>query len=170
MAAGELPMAKIIAAALALYSAFLIQSSLPILPSRIPVHFNAAGQPNGWGSPQTLWVMLVFQLLVVGAVLSIPFLSRKFPASVHLGTQRFSDLTPEQRGRALPLLDKMGGWMSVATSLFFVFLIRESIRAAESSHPQFHAGWAAVLFVGGMVGVAFYYLRRINKAAQAAEG
>jgi hypothetical protein len=163
-------MAKIIAAALAFYSAFLIQTSLPSLPSRIPVHFNSAGQPNGWGGPGTLWVMLVFQLLVAGAMVSISFWGRKFPGSVHLGTQRFSDLTPVQRECALPLLDQMGGWMSVATSLFFVFLIRESIRAAESSHPEFHAGWAAVLFVVGMVGVAFYYLRRINKAAQAVDG
>ena len=163
-------MAKIIAAALAFYSAFLIQTRLPSLPSRIPVHFNSAGQPDGWGGPGTLWVMLVFQVLVAGAVLSISFWGRKFPGSVHLGTQRFSDFAPEKRERALPLLDQMGGWMSVATSLFFVFLIRESIRAAESHHPEFHAGWAAVLFVVGMVGVAFYYLRRINKAAQAVEG
>ena len=163
-------MPKIIAAVLALYSAFLIQTSLPGLPGRIPVHFNAAGQPDGWGGPQTLWVMLFFQLLVAVAMLSVSFWGRKFPGSVHLGARRFSDLTPEQRERALPLLDQMAGWMSVAVSLFFVFLIRESIRAAESSNPEFHAGWAAVLFVGGMVVLAFYYLRSINKAVEPAEG
>lgn len=48
-------MAKIVAATLAIYSAFLIQTSLPGLPARIPVHFNSSGQPNGWGSPHTLW-------------------------------------------------------------------------------------------------------------------
>ncbi len=46
-------MSKIVAAALALYSYFLIQTSLPNLPSRIPVHFNVAGQPDGWGNPST---------------------------------------------------------------------------------------------------------------------
>ena len=162
-------MPKIVAAVLAIYSAFLIQISMPNLPARIPVHFNAAGQPNGWGSPHTLWVLLFFQVLVAGSMLSVSIWGRKFPSSVHLGTRRFSDLTPDQRERALPLLDQMSGWMSVAVSLFFVFIIRESIRAAESSNPEFHAGWAAVLFVGGMVVVAFYYLRRINKAAGATE-
>lgn len=161
-------MPKIVVLALTIYSAFLIQTSLPNLPSRIPVHFNAAGQPNGWGSPQTLWVLLAFQAFTALAMLSISFWGRHFPGSVHLGARRFSDLTPEQRERALPLLDQMAGWMSVAVSLFFVFLIRESIRAAGSSTPQFHAGWAAALFVGGMVGVAFLYLRRINKTAGAA--
>ena len=145
-------MAKIVAAVLAIYSAFLIQTSLPGLPARIPVHFNASGQPNGWGSPHTLWVLLIFQVLVAGVMLSMSLWGRRFPGSVHLGTRRLSDLTVEQRERVRPLLDQMAGWMSVAASLFFVFLIRESIRAAQSSNPRFHAGWAAVLFVGGMVG------------------
>jgi uncharacterized membrane protein len=163
-------MAKIVAAALAIYSAFLIQTSLPGLPARIPVHFNAAGQPNGWGSPHTLWVLLVFQVLVAGVLMLMPLWGRRFPGSIHLGTQRLSDFTPEQRERIWPLLDQMSGWLGVMTSLFFVFLIRESIRAAGSSHPRFHAGWAAVLFVVGMVGLPFYYLRRINKTVEAAEG
>jgi uncharacterized membrane protein len=163
-------MAKIVAAALAIYSAFLIQASLPSLPARIPVHFNAAGQPNRWGSLDTLWVLLVFQVLVAGVMLSVSFWGRRFPGSVHLGTQRLSDLTPEQRERVWLLLDQMAGWMSVAASLFFVFIIRQSIRAAKSCNPEFHAGWAAVLFVGGIVGVGFYYLRRINKTAATVEG
>jgi len=159
-------MAKIVAAVLAVYSAFLIETSLPGLPARIPVHFNASGQPNGWGSPHTLWMLLVFQVLVAGVMLSMSLWGRRFPGSVHLGTRRFSDLTPEQRELALPLLDQMAGWMSVAASLFFVFIIRESIRAAESSNPEFHAGWAAVLFVGAMVGLAIYFVSRINREAQ----
>jgi len=163
-------MPKIVAAVLALCSAFLIQRSLPNLPARIPVHFNGAGKPNGWGSPHTLWVLLVFQVLLAGILLSMSLWGRRFPGSIHLGTQRLSDFTPEQRERIWPLLDQMSGWLSVMTSLFFVFIIRESIQAAESSNPEFHAGWAAVLFVVGMVGLAFYYLRRISKMALAAEG
>jgi uncharacterized membrane protein len=170
MAAGGSPMPKIVAAVLALYSAFLIQMSLPHLPARIPVHFNGAGKPNGWGSPHTLWVLLGFQVLSAVVLLSMSLWGRRFPGSIHLGTKRLSDFTPEQRERVWPLLDQMSEWLSVMTSLFFVFIIRESIRAAESSNPEFHAGWAAVLFVGGMVGVAFYYLRRISNTAGPAEG
>ncbi len=163
-------MPKIVAAVLAIYSAFLIQLSLPNLPARIPVHFNGAGKPNGWGSPHTLWVLLVFQMLLAGIMLSMSLWGRRFPGSIHLGTRRLSDFTPEQRERIWPLLDQMAGWLSVMTSLLFVFIIRESIRAAESSNPEFHAGWAAPLFVVGMVGLAFYYLRRISKTAVAPEG
>ena len=161
-------MSKIVAAALVLYSYFLIQTSLPNLPSRIPVHFNLAGQPNGWGSPNTLWVLLGFQVLVCGVMLLMSAWGRRSPGSVHLGARSLSDFTPEQRELVLPLLDQLGGWMSVITGLFFVFIIRESIRAAGSVSPQFHVGWAAALFIVGMMGVAVYYVRRINRVARAA--
>ena len=162
-------MPKIVAAALALYSAYLIQTSLANLPPRIPVHFNAAGQPNGWGSPQTLWVLLAFQVLVALVMLSISVWSRRFPGSVNLGSQKLSDYAPEQRESILPLLDRMAGWLSVFTSLFFVVIISEAIPAAGSPHPQFHVGRAAVLFVICMVGVAFYYVWVIKRVARSAQ-
>jgi uncharacterized membrane protein len=159
-------MPKIIAAALAIYSSFLIQSSLPHLPARIPIHFNMAGQPTGWGSPRTLWVLLAFQVLLAVLMLSILFWGRRFPGAVNLGTRSLGDYTPEQRERIWPLLDQMAGWMCVATSLFFVYLIRESIRAVGSPNPRFHSGWVPLLFVGGMAGLVIYFVSRINREAQ----
>ena len=159
-------MARIVAAVLAVYSFFLVQTSLPHLPSRIPIHFNLAGEPNGWGSPHTLWVLLFFQVLVTGVMLSMSFWGRRFPGTVSLGTRNLGDYTPEQRERVWPLLDQMAGWMGVATSLFFVYLIREAIRAAESSHPRFRMGWLPLVFVGGMVGLAICFVSRINREAK----
>ena len=161
-------MTKFVAAVLALYSCILIETSLPHLPSRIPVHFNLAGQPDGWGSPHTLWVLLGSQVLIAGLLLSMSIWGRRFPQAVHLGTRRLSDFTPAQRQRVWPLLDQMAGWMSVAAGLFFVDIIRESIRAAESSRPRFHQAGAPLVFVVVMVGLALYYMWRINKAANAA--
>jgi len=163
-------MPKIVAAALAIYSYFLIQTSLPNLPPHIPTHFNFAGQPDGWGSPHTLWVLLAFQVLTACAMLSISIWARRFPKTVHFGTRRFSDCTPEQRELILPLLDKLAGFMSVITSLFFIVLIREAIRAAGATRPQFHQGWAPVLFVGGMVGLSLYFVWRMDKVVKATQG
>ncbi|HEV2245610.1 MAG TPA: DUF1648 domain-containing protein [Terriglobia bacterium] len=159
-------MARIVAAILAVYSFFLVQASLPRLPARIPIHFNMAGEPNGWGSPRTLWLLLAFQVLLAAVMLSVSYWARRFPAAVHLGTRNLSDFTPEQRERVWPLLDQLAGWMGVATSLFFVYLIRESIRAAESPSPRFHSGWVPLLFAGGMAGLAIYFVSRINREAR----
>ncbi|HKT11929.1 MAG TPA: DUF1648 domain-containing protein [Terriglobia bacterium] len=160
-------MARIVAAVLAVYSFFLIQTSVPHLPARIAIHFDMAGRPNGWGGPRTLWVLFFFQVLVTGVMLSIPFWGRRFPGSVHLGSRSLGDYTPEQRERIWPFLEQMAGWMGAATSLFFVWLIREAIRAAQSPEPQFHMGWLPLAYVAGLAGVVIYFALRINREAQA---
>lgn len=156
-------MFKIVTAGLAIYSFFLIQSNIPDLPSRIPTHFNMAGQPDGWGSPQTLWMLFAFQVLVACVMLSGAIWCRRFPQLAHLGTRRLSDFKPEQRERILPLLERMGGLMSIVTSLFFIYLIREAIRAADSSNPELHQGWAVALFVASMIGISLYYVWCMRK-------
>lgn len=160
-------MLKVVAAALALYSYFLIQTSLPHLPARIPTHFNLAGKPDGLGSPHALWLVFGTQVLIAGLMLLIPFLGRRIPGAVHLGTRRLSDYTPEQRELIMPLLEQMAGLMSVAVGLFFVYVIREMIRAAEQPGSKTHIGWAAGLFAGGMVGVSLCYMRRMSRVAKA---
>ncbi len=162
-------MLKVVAAALALYSYFLIQSSLPRLPAHIPTHFNLAGKPDGWGSPHVLWLLLGTQVLIAGLMLFIPFLGRRIPGAVHLGSRKLSDFTPEQRELVMPLLEQMAGVMSVAASLFFAYLIREMIRAAEQPGSKTHPGWAAGLFAGSLVGVSLYYTRRIDRVAKDAQ-
>jgi len=162
-------MPKIVAAALALYSFFLIESTLPSLPSRIPTHFNFAGEPDQWGSPHMLWILLVLQVLLASILLSIPAWGRRFPQAVHLGTRNLSDFTSEQREHIMPLLKNMAGFMSVAASLFFIYLIRETIRVAEHPHSRMRMGWAAGFFVAGMVGISLYYLLRINAVVKDAQ-
>lgn len=102
-------MLRLISLAMMLYSYFLVRTRLPELPQRIPTHFNAAGEPNGWGSPDTLWTLLGAQVLVSVVFLGVPYLGQRFPQTVNLGLRRLSDYTPEQRLRILPLLhDWMG--------------------------------------------------------------
>lgn len=162
-------MFKILAAALGLYSYLLIETSLPQLPSRIPTHFNLAGQPDGWGSPRILWVMLGIQVLTAGLMLFIPFLGRRFPGSVHFGSRRLSDFTPEQRERVAPLLEQMAGCMSAAVSIFFVYIIREMVRTAEQPDSRARIGWATGLFVAGLAGLAIHFVRRMSQAVKAVE-
>lgn len=157
-------MKLLIALLLVLYSFFLIRTKIPRLPARIPTHFNAAGQANGWGSPESLWHLLLAQILTCGLPLLIPALARSRPGMVHLGTRNLSDFTPAQRERIMPLLSDMVGSMSVLLGCLFCVLVRETIHAALSAHPYFSPGWVGV-FLAGMAALLFYYLRRIYAAA-----
>ena len=158
-------MQRLITFGLAFYSLFLIKTNIPRLPARIPTHFNAAGEADGWGSPDTLWFLLLVQVLTGGLFLVVPLLARRFPGTVNVGFRKLSDFAPAQRERIMPFLTDMMGYMSVLLSLLFCILLRETIHAASSSHPHFAPWWEFGLFLAGTAATLIYYLRRINAAA-----
>ncbi len=158
-------MQRLAAIGLACYSLFLIVTNLPRLPARIPTHFNAGGEADGWGSPDTLWFLLLIQVLTCGVFLLVPLLARRFPGAVNLGTRRLSDFTPAQRERIMPVLDDMMGYMSVLLSLLFAFLVRGTIQAAFSAHPRLAPWWILVVFLATFAATIIYYLRRIFAVA-----
>ncbi len=162
-------MQRLIAIGLAFYSFFLIKTNIPRLPTRIPTHFNAAGEADGWGSPDTLWSLLLIQALTCGLFLVIPLLGRRFPESVNLGFRNLSDFTPAQRERIMPFLTDMMGYVSVLLSLLFCILLRDIIHAASSSHPHISLWWELGLFLTSIAVTIIYYIRRIFAVANETE-
>ena len=160
-------MLQLISLVMVIYSYFLIQTSLPRLPRSIPTHFNAAGVADGWGSPDTLWILLVVQILTSVGFLAVPYLGQRFPQTVNLGLRKLSDYSPEQRIRILPLLGEMMGFLSVGTNMFFAFLLHEIIQAAAQPIPRIHVLLPLGLLLGGALGITLYYLDRIRRAAKA---
>jgi len=67
-------MLQLISLVMVIYSYFLIQTNISKLPRLIPTHFNAAGVANGWGSPDTLWILLGAQALTTVVFLAVPYL------------------------------------------------------------------------------------------------
>jgi uncharacterized membrane protein len=159
-------MLRLISLVLMLYSYFLIHTSLPKLPPRIPTHFDAAGEANGWGSPDTLWFLLVAQVFTGVVFLTVPYMGRRFPGIVSLGTRRLSDYTPAQQARILPLLHDMMGYLSFLVNMFFVFMLRQIIGAATQPHPRLPMAWPLGLFLSGTLFLSLYYLRRITRTAK----
>jgi uncharacterized membrane protein len=158
-------MHRLITLALAIYSYFLIKTNIPVLPARIPTHFNAAGEANGWGSPDTLWFLLLVQVLLCGLLLAMPLIGAHFPGSVHLWNRRLSDFEPEARERITPLFTDMMGIQSVLLGLLFSRFLYEIIQAASSSQPHFSPKWELGLFLASTAVTLIYYLRRIKAAA-----
>jgi len=160
-------MQRVITLVVALYSFFLIESNIHNLPARIPTHFNAAGEADGWGSPNTLWVLLLSQVLVGGLFLTIPLLARRFPSNVNLGSVKLSDLSPEQQDRVIPLFINMMGNMSVLVCLLLAFILHGTIQAALPPHPRLAPGWVLGCFLACIAVNMIYYLIRIFEARNA---
>jgi uncharacterized membrane protein len=159
-------MLQLISIAMVVYSYFLIQTDLPNLPQRIPTHFNAAGVADGWGSPDTLWVLLGAQALTCAVFLIMPYVGQRFPGAIHLGTRRLSDFSPAQRLRMLPMLNTMAAYLCIVMNLFFVVMLHRVIQAATQPIPHLEVFWPMALLLGGTLGIILYYLAKFSRIAQ----
>jgi len=150
------------AAVLIVYSTLLIQKAMPDLPERIPTSFNIHGQPTSVSRPETLWLLLAGEALIVGLLLAIPYLARYAPQWVSLGKDRLSGFSPVGQGRVIGLLESATGWMAVAFGLFFSNLIRQMIAAAmdSASRPSL---WMVPVFVIAFLGVFVYFAWRYTQ-------
>ncbi len=96
------------------------------LPGRVAVHFDAAGRPNGWGSP--LW-MLVLPVIGVGLYALLTTVVR-FPSAFNYPVQ----VTAENRPRLEALAVEMIGWLKAELLLNFLWQQWNAVEAAR--HPE----------------------------------
>jgi uncharacterized membrane protein len=159
-------MLQLISIAMVVYSYFLIQTNLSNLPARIPTHFNIAGTADGWGSPDTLWILLGAQALTCAVFLIVPYVGQRYPGAIHLGTRRLSDFSPAQRVRMLPMLNTMAGYLCIVMNLFFVVMLYRVIRAAAQPIPHLDILWPMALLLGGTFGIILYYMAKFRHIAE----
>jgi uncharacterized membrane protein len=163
-------MLQLISIVMVVYSYFLIQTNLPNLPQRIPTHFNAAGVADGWGSPDTLWILLGAQALTSAVFLIVPYVGERYPGAIHFGTRRLSDFSPAQRVRMLPMLNDLAAYLCIVMNLFFVVMLHRVIQAATQPIPHLDAFWPMALLLGGTIGIVLYYMVKFRRAAQSEDG
>ncbi len=151
--------------ALAAYTFISIRNAMPQLPERIPTKFDWQGEPTGWGGPNTLWMLLAFQVFGSMLMLAIPAIGRRAPQLVNLGFHRLSDYSAEARERIMPLLRDMSGYLAVLYSFLFASITREIIRAAlvPGTHPSL---WPVGAFLAATGGLVIYYVRRFDQEAK----
>ena len=96
------------------------------LPDRIPTHFDAAGNPNGWGSPSSL---LLLPAVALAIYLSITLVSR-FPSAFNYPVR----VTPENHARLEALALGMVSWLKMEMVCLFTWIqwsILEDVRQGQ---------------------------------------
>jgi uncharacterized membrane protein len=94
------------------------------LPGRIPTHFNAAGQADGWGSPKML---LIFPGFAAAIYLLMSLVSR-FPSAFNFPVR----VTPFNRQRLEELALSMIAWLKTEVVVIFTWIAWSAIRAARN--------------------------------------
>lgn len=124
------------------------------LPSRIPTHFDLAGNPNGWGKPGVLWL-----LPIVGAVLyALMTLVARYPAHFNYPVV----VTSANRAPLQNLGLRMVGWLKAEVICLFAAIQVMTIQAARGTRsgpsPMFFA--IALVVVFGTIGWHIVAMRR----------
>lgn len=129
------------------------------LPARIPIHFNAAGQPDGWGTPGMLWMMPV----VATVIYLLMTLVARYPAAFNFRVRT----TPAVRRQLEAIAIGLISWLKCEVVCLFAWIQYESIHLARSGQ-----GTLPVLFMPAVLVVVFgtiawhvAAMRRIARAA-----
>lgn len=130
------------------------------LPDRVPMHFDIHGTPNGWGSPNALWLMPAIGAALYLIITLVSF----FPGTFH-----YPVVVPEKHiPAAREITLNMVAWIKVELVCLLTWLQSILIRAARTGD-----GHLPPLFVPVFVGIIFatigLHLIRILRVAKAGQ-
>jgi len=131
----------------------------PPLPARIPTHFDAAGNINGWGDAQTLWLLPIVATCVVALLTVISFFPQTFnyPVSV----------TPENRPRLEAITFSMMAWLQAELACQFLWILWVIIRSARSARSEL-SPLLMVLGIAAIFATVAAHIVAMVRAARAA--
>jgi hypothetical protein len=142
----------------------------PLLPDPFPVHFNGAGEADGWASKSAeSWALmaLIGPLLAAGLswlAASLPRLAAKDPGLINLQEeQRFMRLDEASRAVAVRPTAVYLRAVAVLVLGLFLYIIEGTGRMATGAWSTLPA-WPVLLFVGGVIGGLPLLLRAMQRA------
>lgn len=127
---------------------------MPTLPDRIPVHFDAAGNPDRWGSPGEAWGVVVVMLVVQGLLTVVARIPHKHNYPVRV--------TEENAQRMYRVSEQMTGHLVLAIGVLTVGMVRSM--TADGGML-----WVAVGLAGAL-GATVVGVARVLKASEARDG
>jgi uncharacterized membrane protein len=112
------------------------------LPARVPIHFDGAGRPNGWGSPMGMIAIPVIACVLYGLMSIVS----RFPDAFHYPVR----VTASNRARLQSIALDMIAWLKAELACLFAVLQWTFIHAAQSGDgrlfPMVMPGFIVAIF------------------------
>jgi uncharacterized membrane protein len=124
-----------------------------ILPQRIPTHFDAAGNPNGWGGKS----MLLFLLATTVAVAIVLTAAEKYQRLINIPMSVDRD-SPQARH----LLRSMMIALKAVIVLIFFWIVDVTMRTALGEARGLGRAFLP-LFLAGLLLPLVYYLTKLSR-------
>lgn len=114
--------------ALLAFSLYLLVRDYPDLPGRVPTHFNVSGNPDAWGSKNTILIFPGLQVLF----LVISALVYKYPNYANVpSTIALKHLPEDLKEKAYELIRDMTLVVMALVSAMMAYLARENLAVAK---------------------------------------
>ena len=118
------------------------------LPTTIPIHFDAAGNADGFGSKGMIWLLPAIGVVMVPAMLFL----RRFP---WLSNVPF-EITEENAAYQYGLIVRLLSLLACFVSLLFLLLVNETLIIAFGGSSLL--GWLCIpIFLTGIMGPIIWY-------------
>ncbi len=138
----------------------------PQLPARFPIHFNFAGEPDGWANKGMFaWFGLPLLSIVMTCVFGgvaywLGPLVRTTPGLVNVPRKDlFMKLSVEGRMTIIAPTRTFLAWVIALVGFLFLYILEGMARVAVLNEPMLSA-WIVVVFLVGVIGVLpFFYIR-----------
>ena len=96
------------------------------LPARIPTHFDADGNADGWGTPAMLWLLPI----VSAAVYLLMTWVARFPAAFNFPMRTTAAARPRLEAIALNMIS----WLKLEVTALFAWIQHQTIGLARQGH------------------------------------
>jgi uncharacterized membrane protein len=132
------------------------------LPDRVPTHFDAAGNPNGWGPPSGM----LFMPLIAGLLYLLMSVVTRFPHSFHYPVRA----TAANIGRLQSVTIDMIAWLKLELACLFLTLQWAFVQSAHSGNGRIFPMIlpVSILVIFGTIGAHLLVLFRIAGSARRA--
>jgi uncharacterized membrane protein len=128
------------------------------LPPRIPTHFNAAGEPDGWGTPGMLWLMPIVAAVIYGLM----SLVARYPRAFNFPMFPSPAVRPRLEAIALSMI----AWLKAEVMGLFAWIQYETIHFARNGEGKLPALFlpAVLVVVFGTIAWHIAAMRRTVRA------
>ena len=137
-----------------LFGIILIFQAWSSLPATIPIHFDAVGNPDGYGSKAMIWLLPAINLVMIPAMLFI----RRFPWLSNIPIE----VTEENAAYQYGLIVRLLSLLACFVSLLFLTLVYDTISIAGGGTSLL--GWTFMpIFIAAMtVPIIWYFIAALK--------
>jgi uncharacterized membrane protein len=129
------------------------------LPDRIPVHFDAAGSSNGWGSPAMLWLLPIMATVIYLLMTVVA----RFPSAFNFPVR----VTRQNRPRLEALALAMIAWLRAEVVCLFAWIQYTTLEFARQGQGRLSPWFLPLSLVAVFLTIGWHVaaMLRVDAAA-----